>query len=127
VVERARDHLEAWAGDEATVDGVAHVHVAVHRAFCFKVPQGCETGFQILLGVHHRLDGAILPRLFEKLLFIAPVGFAGQEQVCVRINQARYHRGVAEVENRGSGGDLDSIRRTDIGDATALDHNHLVV
>jgi hypothetical protein len=100
---------------------------SLYIAFSFKVPQCHEACLQVLLGVYYCLDGAVLPRLFEKLLFVAPMGLAGQEQVGVRVNQAGRHRSPAEVDDLRPGGRLQTISRADSGDPTAMDQNHLVV
>ena len=44
--DAARRNFHARAGNQALIDGVANVHVAVHRAFGFDVAHGGEAGFE---------------------------------------------------------------------------------
>ena len=44
--DAARGNFHARAGNQALIDGVANVHVAVHGAFGFDVAHGGEAGFE---------------------------------------------------------------------------------
>lgn len=110
-------------GDNATVDGVPEVHVAVHRAEGLQVAQGGEAGHQILLRIGERRQRAVLVRVAQDLVVkIGPVA----EDVSVSIDQAGQDRGVSQVDHLGAGRHLHSFGRAHFHNAISLDQDDLI-
>ena len=115
-------NLQARAGEIAAIDGVAHVHVAVAFAMGAEVAHGGESGAQIGLRFFQRRGAS---RLRSRWSRARP---PGERVVNVRmaVDQAGQDRGLAEVNHLGSGGNLDAVGGTHVGDAVAIDEDDLI-
>ncbi len=114
------------AGDFAAVDGVADVHVGVHRAFGLEVAQCCEAVFQRDARVAGAEDRAVGDGLVEQLHVVGLGGrVALQQQVRVDVDEARQHRQLRQIDDLGVGAGLalDLRERPNGFDAVALDED----
>ena len=124
--DAAGSNFQARAGNQALIDGVAYVDVAVHRAFGFDVAHGGEAGFEIFFHVERGEDGAVLPGLLEEDVVVVRVVGIGEHDVRVAIDQAGEDGGLGEVDDVRAGGDLDLVGGSDARDFIAVDHDDLV-
>jgi len=109
---------EAWAGDQAGVDGVANSGIGGAGAFGTHVAFGGEPGEEVFAGGLCGKDSALGDGLFDGLEVF---GTRMEEEVDVGVDEAGEERGVAEIDDLGGGGMRN--RGANFNDAFALDEN----
>ena len=121
----ARGDEEARPRDLAAVDGALDVHVGVHRPFGLEIAQRGEAVLQGEARVARRENRAVGDRLVQELRVVRlGGGIALQQEVRVRVDEARQHRHLREID------DLRVLRlrlhlgqRTDGADAVTVDED----
>ena len=124
--DAARGNFHARAGNQALVDGVANIYVAIHGAFGFDVAQGGEAGFEGAFCAERGEDSAVLPGLLEEDVVVFGDVSCVDHDVGVAIDEAGEDGGLAEVDDVGASGDLDLVGGRDSGDFFALDDDDLI-
>ncbi len=113
-VQRLTDHLHARPEHHARVYRIAQVD-GVEAAARIHVGHGREARQQIGLRARERDVGAVGRR--------APATIAARVHVHVRVDHARHHRSVAQVDDARVA--RDAHVRADLGDALAADQDRL--
>ena len=93
-------HKHARPRHLAPIDGCLHVHVRVHGAFGFQIAHGGEPVRQSDVRIARREDGAVRDGLLQELLIVIRGGHISlQQDVRVRVNESRQHRGAAQFNH----------------------------
>ena len=122
----ARDHEHARAGNPPFVDGHLDPDVAIAGAFGLHIANGGETLLERAARGHRRTRGAICQRIFQQLNVVATLRriFALQKDVGVRVDHAREHGHVRQIDDSraGGGGHI----RPDAFNSISADDDHLI-
>ena len=110
-------------GDDAAVDRVAQVHVAVHRAQRLEVAQGGEADHQVFLRVGERSQRAVLIGVAQDL--VIEIGSIA-EDVSVGVDQPGKDGSVSQINHFSVCGHLHLLRRADFNNAIPFDQDHLI-
>ena len=115
--------LHARPGDDAAVNRIAQVHVAVHCAQRLEIAQRGEADHQIFLRVGQRSQRTVLVRLAQDLVIKI---WSIAENVSVGGDESGKHRRVTQVHNFGIWGYLYLLCRTNLRNAISFNQYHLV-
>ncbi len=121
--ERPAGDLHARPDDDAFPDRVPDCDVVVARAFSFEVAHRREAMFQRDADSPDRAHNPVRWIFLKQLMFeVRDRQRALNEDVRMRVDQAREHNAVAEIDHMCIRG----RRSADRLDAVALDEQHLV-
>src|SRR5258706_1567988 len=114
-------NLHSGALENAAVDGVANIHVAIAFTVSSDVTHRCEArakrGLRVPDG--HERPG-FLGRCHARAVTEAAVN------MCVRVDQTGQNRSLAEVNYLNSRRNLDLVGRTDVRNFFAVDQHNLI-
>jgi hypothetical protein len=110
-------HFDARAWDPAAVDSVPILDWRP-RVAGTHVDQGRVAALYVLQRQRNRPG--------KQCGFVGHTHCDGVHDVDVSVDQSRYHGRVTEIDNLGSGRNLDEIRRAHRGDDVSVDDNDLV-
>ena len=115
--DAASRHFEARSVEAAFIDGIAHLDIGEAIAVRAHVARRGEARPQVGLQVMDRDQGRGLPR---------HTGLRVVEHVRMRVDQAREHGGLAEIDHLRIVGDFHLRGGPDLAEALALQNQHLI-
>jgi hypothetical protein len=107
----------------ATVNRIAQVHVAIHRAQCLQIAQRGETDHQVFLRIGERSQRTVLVGIAQDLAI--EIGTIS-ENVSVGVDESGKDSSVTQIHHLSIRGHLHLLGWTNPGNAIPFDQYHLI-